>query len=275
GTNLGQGLVRVGAGVGAGVGASVPGACFPGHVGVLGSGGAHVGERGVHLAVEPELLRHLGVLQGGGAGVAEGAVAGLHGQFGVLGGPEPGAVLGAEHRVDLVQQPVAAAELFGGGVPARVCGGVGVLAVAGGGVPPVLVGACLGCALVGVVVVGPVLPVGGRGVALVGVGPLVLCGSSVRGVLFLWFGGGVPGGVRGFFGVGAPPVGGFDRVGVGGVAVVVAVGAGGVRRGGVVVGCRPGGFGGSGVFCAFRGLSGACARSTPAAAAAPAAAVVS
>src|SRR5699024_11829685 len=184
---------------------------------------------------------------------------------------EPGAVLGAEHRVDLVQQPVAAAELFGGGVPAWVCGGVGVLAVAGGGVLPVLVGACLGGALVGVVVVGPVLPVGARGVALVGVGPLVLCGSSVRGVLFLWFGGCVPGGVRGFFGVGAPPVGGFDRVGVGGVAV----GAGGVRRGGVVVGCRPGGFGGSGVFCAFRGLSGACARSTPAASATSAAAVVS
>src|SRR5690625_1039808 len=134
----------MGAGVGTGVGASVSGACFPGHVGVLGSGGAHVGERGVHLAVEPELLRHLGVLQGGGAGVAEGAVAGLHGQFGVLGGPEPGAVLGAEHRVDLVQQPGAATELFGGGGPAWVCGGVGVLAVAGGGVLPVLVGACLG-----------------------------------------------------------------------------------------------------------------------------------
>src|SRR5699024_8309861 len=168
GTNLGQGLVRVGAGVGAGVGASVPGACFPGHVGVLGSGGAHVGERGVHLAVEPELLRHLGVLQGGGAGVAEGAVAGLHGQFGVLGGPERGAVLGAARRVDRVPRAVAGAGLCGGGGPAWVCGGVGVLAVAGGGVLPALVGACLGGALVGVVVVGPVLPVGARGVALLG-----------------------------------------------------------------------------------------------------------
>src|SRR5699024_11897892 len=134
---------------------------------------------------------------------------------------------------------------------ARVCGGVGVLAVAGGGVPPVLVGACLGCALVGVVVVGPVLPVGARGVALVGVGPLVLCGSSVRGVLFLWFGGGVPGGVRGFFGVGAPPGGGFDRVGVGGGAGVVAAGAGGGRRGGAVGGCRAGGPGGRGAAGGF------------------------